>query len=47
MTCHVLRAFDIRFRLQVVHQQIAQRMRGFGRAVGIKKFVKMLLHQRL
>ena len=39
MTCHVRRAFCIRFRLQVVHQPIVEGKSGFGCAIDGEKFV--------
>jgi len=39
MTRHVFRAPYVRFRLQVVHQPIVERMRGFGIAIDVWKFV--------
>ena len=39
MTFHVLRAFYIRFSLQVIHQPIVERMHVFCRATNVGKSV--------
>jgi len=39
MTCRAFREFDIRFRLQVIHQTIVEGMRDFGGAIDFGKFV--------
>ena len=40
MTCHVRRAFDLIFLLQIVHQKIVERMRSFGCASKFGNFVE-------
>jgi len=37
--CHFLRTMYIRFRLQMVHQPIVERVRGFGCAIYVGKFL--------
>jgi len=39
MTCHILRALYRRFRLHMVHQPILERVRRFGCAIYVGKFV--------
>ena len=39
MTFHVLRAFDVKFSLQVIHQPIVDRMRVFSCASDVGKSV--------